>query len=459
VGNLLVFLSQASFVLSVINTLSPVTADVIEGIVSCNNHEDCIGANRRCDRNKTSIMGTCMCKHGYEEKKDSEISCVKKKATHQCLRDTDCREGEVCIIVRAPYTKERVMINGEDFNNQKICIGTWLIYTADFEEPKTGGGLRSKFYPDDFFFKRGRRVPQQYLGFVEDMMLILFLVCILVTLVTVHRASCYRQFQDARRNTPLRHIIPIAADQPPPYSERRDTVDALAEIVSESGSCSSSGPKRYSETPPPTYEEALYRNSVLLPQNSTVEAQTHDQQSLDSELPSYNETRVRVFENLHHRLSTVNAGATVVTINTQSGEERQQSEESSLLPPPQGVGQPVFTDQTPIDASDNQQATTPISGHPSPTAAARAQQLSANCQATAESYTTAGQLPADVVAVSSGQIVAASLTDGQATVPINLIVNAQPECIDSTNSGVNDSIKVESGPAGLQSTDSLNIAV
>ena len=35
----------------------------------------------------------------------------------------------------------------------------------------------------------------QYIGFAEDMMLILFLVCILATLVTVHRATCYRQFQ------------------------------------------------------------------------------------------------------------------------------------------------------------------------------------------------------------------------------------------------------------------------
>ena len=35
-------------------------------------------------------------------------------------------------------------------------------------------------------------MPPQYIGFAEDMMLILFLVCILATLVTVHRATCYR---------------------------------------------------------------------------------------------------------------------------------------------------------------------------------------------------------------------------------------------------------------------------
>lgn len=53
--------------------------------------------------------------------------------------------------------------------------------------------------------------------FAEDMMLILFLVCILATLVTVHRAACYRSIQDARRNSPLRHLLPIAEDRPPPY--------------------------------------------------------------------------------------------------------------------------------------------------------------------------------------------------------------------------------------------------
>ena len=65
----------------------------------------------------------------------------------------------------------------------------------------------------------------------------------------------FRQFQDARRNSPLRHILPIGDDQPPPYSERQDSVDGgLAEVVTEPNA-----PKRQSETPPPSYEEALYR--------------------------------------------------------------------------------------------------------------------------------------------------------------------------------------------------------
>ena len=99
-------------------------------------------------------------------------------------------------------------------------------------------------------------------------MLILFLVCILATLVTVHRAACYRSLQDARRNTPLRHILPLAEDRPPPYvTNSQDSTDGLSELIN-----SVSVPKSQSETPPPTYEEALYRQSVRLPPPEDVEA-------------------------------------------------------------------------------------------------------------------------------------------------------------------------------------------
>merc|ERR1712012_588616 len=132
-------------------------------------------------------------------------------------------------------------------------------------------------------------VHQQYIGFAEDMMLILFLVCILATLVTVHRATCYRQFQEARRNTPLRHLIPIAEDRPPPYSHTRsdDTVDGIPEVV-----CTGSLPKRVSETPPPSYEEALYRNSVRLPapqmetQTRAVDVTMEEDTSLPNLVPN-----------------------------------------------------------------------------------------------------------------------------------------------------------------------------
>merc|ERR1719433_2369391 len=175
----------------------------------------------------------------------------------------------------------------------KLCVDGWVIqqHIMDLDEPRTGGGLRShrrdNFNADEYFFggRRPPRVHQQYIGFAEDMMLILFLVCILATLVTVHRATCYRQFQEARRNTPLRHLIPIAEDRPPPYSHTRadDAVDGIPEVVCSGGSL----PKRVSETPPPSYDEALYRNSVRLPGLQT-ETQTRavDVTVEDTSLPS-----------------------------------------------------------------------------------------------------------------------------------------------------------------------------
>merc|ERR1719189_3029772 len=158
----------------------------------------------------------------------------------------------------------------------KLCVDGWVIqqHIMDLDEPRTGGGLRShrrdNFNADEYFFggRRPPRVHQQYIGFAEDMMLILFLVCILATLVTVHRAACYRSLQDARRNTPLRHILPLAEDRPPPYvTNSRDSTDGLSELIH-----SVSVPKSQSETPPPTYEEALYRQSVRLPPPEDVEA-------------------------------------------------------------------------------------------------------------------------------------------------------------------------------------------
>ena len=53
------------------------------------------------------------------------------------------------------------------------------------------------------------QMPPQYIGFAEDMMLILFLVCILATLVTVHRATCYRQFQVPPGHHLISSLLPI----------------------------------------------------------------------------------------------------------------------------------------------------------------------------------------------------------------------------------------------------------
>jgi len=145
------------------------------------------------------------------------------------------------------------------------------------DEPRTGGGLRSSrrgFGSDDYYFS-ARRPGRQYSSYGEDMMLVLFLICILATLVTVHRAACYRQIQDARRNTPLRHILPIPEDRPPPYINRYpDSVDGPSSIVH-----SSSGPKPLTESPPPTYEEALARHA-------TAQDTLEEQPAQTDQLPS-----------------------------------------------------------------------------------------------------------------------------------------------------------------------------
>jgi hypothetical protein len=132
-------------------------------------------------------------------------------------------------------------------------------------------------------------------------MLVLFLLCILVTLMVVHRASCYRQFRRARRDGPLRHIIPHSDDQPPPYSnyalptdraivpsadattegivvnggivtgDRIDEADGSlshtggrnpASSLSNHVQSSLNGARKSAETPPPTYDEALAISQV-----------------------------------------------------------------------------------------------------------------------------------------------------------------------------------------------------
>jgi len=277
-------------------------ADVAEGLNSyqdCKNDYDCFGKNRKCYfttldslNHQTRFVGSgrpgsCVCKAGYVEK-DSRLSslsdCVKKKGgVQQCDSDYDCGEDQVCVVFRS----DRLMLNGLEglISNRKICIGTWMLYLADLEEPRTGGGLRSRFHPDDIFFKRGKQVTHQYDGFVEDKTLVLFLIVMLVILVSVFKANCYRQFQDARRNTPLRHLLPIAEDQPPPYPEPRDSADGLAEVATDENL-----PKRQSETPPPTYHEALNRNAMQSTDpESNILICSLDVSSEDGIPPAYNE--------------------------------------------------------------------------------------------------------------------------------------------------------------------------
>jgi len=274
-------------------------ADTLKGVMHCMNDEECLGVGRECSfQDREATEGSCVCKPGFVRSGDN-YACVREmggvEVKETCQKDSDCRLGEVCMTWQYdPGTdtsrKLRSGLLPSRGARHQLCIDAWVIehHMAELEEPRTGGGLRSgrrdSFNADEYFFgghRRPPRVHQQYIGFAEDMMLILFLVCILATLVTVHRATCYRQFQEARRNTPLRHLLPIAEDRPPPYSHtgHTDTVDGIPEVVCTGSSL----PKRISETPPPTYEEALYRNSVRLPgqptesvRNQSVEVNLED---------------------------------------------------------------------------------------------------------------------------------------------------------------------------------------
>merc|ERR1711892_930175 len=189
--------------------------------------------------------------------------------------------------------RNRLSPGGDQPEKHQFCIDAWIIYNnhlEDLDEPRTGGGLKSNkrnFEAEEYYFSgrhRPPRVQQQYISFAEDLMLILFLVCILATLVTVHRAACYRQIQDARRNTPLRHILPIPEDRPPPYiNTTTESVDGLSSVV-----CSSADPKPLTEVPPPSYEEALVRNSVRLSELEERVGQTQQEEVLNLEDTSEN---------------------------------------------------------------------------------------------------------------------------------------------------------------------------
>eukprot|EP00092_Neocalanus_flemingeri_P011813 GFUD01012742.1.p1 GENE.GFUD01012742.1~~GFUD01012742.1.p1 ORF type:complete len:409 (+),score=129.27 GFUD01012742.1:35-1261(+) len=275
-------------------------ADTLKGLLQCMNHEDCLGANRVCSHQDQKLTGMCVCREGYVRSGES-FACVRKEVNNArsihvtCETDEDCNRNEVCMSWQYDPTLEyarklrtKLSTGANKPEKHQFCIDAWIIYNnhlEDLDEPRTGGGLRSNrrnFDAEEYLFggRRPPRVHQQYIGFAEDMMLILFLVCILATLVTVHRAACYRQIQDARRNTPLRHILPIAEDRPPPYTGRSpDSADGLSAVV-----CESSAPKTLSEAPPPSYEEALYRQTVRIPEPEEIEDLTEQEGMMDGDL-------------------------------------------------------------------------------------------------------------------------------------------------------------------------------
>jgi len=150
-------------------------------------------------------------------------------------------------------------------------------------------------------------------------MLILFLVCMLATLVTVHRASCYRSLQEARRRTPLRHLIPLPVDSPPAYT---DTVDGAVTSL-----CTNSVPKPTSDTeaPPPSYEEALDREAVQMSEINRNIVQTSEP----------NNHEVHISQNTSERDVTSTSVMQEIFVNAEqnSSEIGSQSEPNTLNEP------------------------------------------------------------------------------------------------------------------------------
>ena len=52
------------------------SSDHLAGLLSCSNHEDCLGANRYCHRNQTMLRGVCACNPGYKQARDSAVKCL-----------------------------------------------------------------------------------------------------------------------------------------------------------------------------------------------------------------------------------------------------------------------------------------------------------------------------------------------------------------------------------------------
>jgi len=237
----------------------------------------------------------------------------------RCVTDDDCDRNEVCMSWQYDPTLEyhrklrsRLSSGVDKPGTHQFCVDAWIIYNnhlSDLDGPRTGGGLRSNrrgFDSEDYYFS-ARRPARQYNAYGEDMMLVLFLVCILATLVTVHRAACYRQIQDARRNTPLRHIIPIPEDNPPPYTHRYpDSVDGPSSIVH-----SSSEPKPLTEAPPPTYEEALERQAIV--QNDFEETNNEHHANINIDLAI--EAREDTSENIHENSPGIFSEGTILIVS------------------------------------------------------------------------------------------------------------------------------------------------
>merc|ERR1719225_1030661 len=115
------------------------------------------------------------------------------------------------------------------------------MFRGGVEPPRTGGGLLPD--PSDQFNNRYIRVSRnnhinagfnpEYIKFVEDCMLVLFLLCVLITLLVVHRASCARHTTNSiNMASHVQSILGVsrksAETPPPPYDEALAISQALS---------------------------------------------------------------------------------------------------------------------------------------------------------------------------------------------------------------------------------------
>merc|ERR1719186_2493282 len=150
-------------------------ADTLKGLVSCMNHEDCLGANRVCSHDDQKLTGMCVCRGGYGQEGES-FACKRKvknsRSIHvTCETDEDCNMNEVCMswqydpaLEYARKLRTRLSSGSHKPGKHQFCIDAWIIYNnhlEDLDEPKTGGGLKAsrRNFEDEEYFFAGRHQP------------------------------------------------------------------------------------------------------------------------------------------------------------------------------------------------------------------------------------------------------------------------------------------------------------
>merc|ERR1719186_1835759 len=145
-------------------------ADTLKGLVSCMNHEDCLGANRVCSHDDQKLTGMCVCRDGYGQEGES-FACRRKVINHArsghvtCETDEDCDRNEVCMsweydpaLEYASKLRSQLSSGADKPETHKFCIDAWIIYNnhlEDLDEPRTGGGLKSSrrnFDAEEYYF-------------------------------------------------------------------------------------------------------------------------------------------------------------------------------------------------------------------------------------------------------------------------------------------------------------------